>query len=126
MNDRTVTIDGKRIFGDGQHCVRAMSWRRESVERGFAGADGVVSVDLGLRDRKLKQQGYLAADSTKALARVIESVSSYIDGHAYQLVDQDGTTYANVRMDSFKSLGTVQKASQVRCEYEIVYTQLSS
>jgi len=126
MSSTTIRFDDRKLFGSGQHTVQALSWRRESMERGFAGLDGVVSVDLGLRGRKLKQYGYLTAGSITSLIGLIEEISAYINGQAYDLVDQNGVSYPNVRMDSFTLLGPITGGNQACCEYEIVYTQLNS
>ena len=120
----TCKVDEK-LFEDGRHTLMPLSWRRETINYSFAGLDGVVSVDLGRRERKLKQRGFLSANSVRGLAKRIEDISSYIDGQGYQLTDQNGTSYANVRMDNFLLLSPIKVANQARCEYEITYTQLS-
>ena len=124
MSNQAVTFDGQRIFGDGQQAVRAESWRRAQAERGFAGLDGVVSIDLGRRQRVLRRRGYLSAGSVAALQQRIEAINAYVDGQVHELVDQEGRSYAKVRMDSFAPTEAVTKQSQVRCRYEVVYTQL--
>ena len=126
MSNTTVLFDSKALFGVGRHVLQPGSWRRESTDRGFAGLDGVMSVDLGLRERKLQQRGFLSAASVAALMQLIENVSSYINGQCYELVDQHGVTYANTRMDSFKLLSPMAVGNQSQCEYEIAYTQLGT
>ncbi|MCH9021524.1 MAG: hypothetical protein IID32_02025 [Planctomycetes bacterium] len=125
MTGRVILFDGKALFGDGADVVEAQSWRRETVELGFGGLDGVLSVDLGLRGRLLKQVGGLSAGSVGGLEAVIRGISDYIDGLSYVLRDQDGISYGNVRMDRFVLLGPIVSVNQVRCDYEIIYTQLS-
>ena len=120
-----MKFDGKELFGKGDYSLQVRSWRREGVDYGFAGLDGVVSVDLGRRERKLKQRGWLTAESVGALMRQMEEISGYIDGQGYELVDQGGISYGRVRMDSFTLLGSITAGNQARCEYEINYTQLS-
>ena len=120
-----MKFDGKELFGKGEQTLQVQSWRREGVDYGFAGLDGVVSVDLGRRERKLKQQGWLTAESVGALMRQMEEISGYIDGQGYELVDGGGIGYRRVRMDSFALLGSITAGNQARCEYEINYTQLS-
>jgi len=120
-----MKFDGKELFGKGEHSLEVRSWRREGVDYGFAGLDGVLSVDLGRRERKLKQRGWLTAESVGALMRLMEEISGYIDGQSYELVDGGGICYGQVRMDSFTLLGSVTAGNQARCEYEIHYTQLS-
>jgi len=125
MSISGITFNDKKLFGTGEHKLKPLSWRRESTERGFAGLDGVVSVDLGRRERKLKQQGRLSAVSTAALLKRMEEITNYIDGQAYRLVDQYGTVYEQVRMDGFTILGSITSSNQACCEYEVIYTQLS-
>ena len=103
-----------------------MSWRRETIDRGFAGLTGVMSLDLGGRERKLKQRGTLRADSVAALLSLTDEISSYIDSQTYELIDQNGYSYANVRMDNFTLQGPIETGNQACCDYEINYTQLSS
>ncbi len=126
MNHSTIKFDNQDFFGKGQHTLRPMSWCRETVERSFAGLDGVVSTDLGCRERILKQRGCLSAESVIALTRLMENISAYIDGQCYDLVDQNEILYPHVRMDSFTLRGPISGGNQARCEYEIIYTQLSN
>ena len=120
-----MKFDGNELFGKGEHSLGVRSWRREGLDYGFAGLDGVVSVDLGRRERKIKQRGWMTAESVGALMRQVEAISGYIDGQGYELVDRRGVCYGQVRMDSFNLLGSVTVGNQARCEYEINYTQLS-
>lgn len=124
MNGKKILFNNEMFFSIGRHVVIPQSWRRETVDRGFAGLNGVLSIDLGLRERQLKQKGRLIADSVTAMAKLIENISGYINGQAYTLIDQSGYSYANVRMDSFKLSESVTLGNQACCDYEIVYTQL--
>ena len=119
-----IRLDGRAVFGEGHHQVEVMSWRRENVERGFAGLDGVMSLDLGSRERRLRQRGWLVATSIEALSRRFEEIAGYVDGQVHCLVDQDGRSYANVRPDSLRLLKSAGLGNQARGEYEIMYTQL--
>ena len=125
MKGRTILFDWKALFGDGTDVIVPQSWRRETLERSFGGLDGVLSVDLGLRERALKQRGSLVAGSVGGLEARIGNISVYIDGQSYVLTDQNGFSYANVRMDRFALLEPIVTANQARCEYEIIYNQLS-
>ncbi len=126
MSKSKIILDSKELFDTGEHNLIAMSMNRESQQRNFAGLDGVFSIDLGKRERKIKQQGFLTAVSVKALLEKIELINSYIDGQIYTLVGPHGISYPNVRMDSFILKNQIAAANQARCDYEIVYTQLSS
>lgn len=124
MNTKAITLDGKKLFGSGECTLKVGSWRRKTAEKSFAGVDGSISIDLGRRGRTLKQQGWLTAASKAALRKQCDEISAYLDGYAYELVDANGTVYANVRMDSFQLLTELCTASPMRCEYEITYTQI--
>ena len=124
-NSTTIMFDNKKLFSKGQHTLVCLSWCREAIDRGFAGLDGMMSVDLGRRERKLKQRGCLTASSSSTLIDLIDAVADYINGQTYDLVDQNGVSYSHVRMDSFTLLGPITAGNQVCCEYEIHYTQLS-
>ena len=125
MNHSTIKFDNQDFFEKGRHTLWRLSWRRETLERSFAGLDGVVSTDLGRRERMFKQRGSLWAESVAALTRLMENISAYIDGQCYDLIDQNGIVYPYVRMDSFTLRGAISAGNQARCDYEIIYTQLS-
>ena len=125
MVNSTITFDGEALFGSGDHLVEPGSWQRSTLERGFGGLSGVVSVDLGRRQRKLKQRGTLSAASVPALLAMTERISAFIDGQAYEMVDQNGSSHGEVRMDSFTLVGSISLANQASCKYEIVYSQLA-
>ena len=125
MGRSTVTLDGNAVFGNGDHMVTQSSWHRESVQRSFAGLNGVLSIDLGRRERTLEQRGTLSADSIKSLRALRDNIATYVDGQSHDLVDQEGCSYSNVRMDSFALLGRISVANRVSCEYKVIYTQLS-
>lgn len=124
MTNGMMKFDGRDLFGPGEHKLWAMSWRRERVDRGFAGLDGVLSVDLGRRERKLQQRGFLVARNIAALKEMLGEISAYIDGQDYELISWHGFRYEHVRMDVFTVTGPISKGSQASCEYEIHYTQL--
>lgn len=126
MSNAAIQFDGQSFFHNGRHIVQPLSWRRDSIDRGFGGLDGVVSVDLGLRKRKLKQRGFLSALSVPALMQLIDDISAYIDGQCHTLVDQHGVSYSNARMDHFSLVGPIAVGNQVQGEYEIIYTQLGN
>ena len=124
MDNNVITFDGQDFFIDGRHVVLPLSWRRDTVDKGFAGLDGVLSVDLGLRERKIKQTGRLTAKSVESLIALTQEIMDYIDGQGYTLVGHNNVSYENVRMDSFTP-GEITVGNQACCEYEINYTQLS-
>ncbi len=120
----SVTLDGQKLF-DGQRLdIEAESLKRSSIEREAAGLDGVVSIDLGKRSRKVKQNGDLRAVSRSLMDDRVSAISAYMDGDSHTLI-VDGQTYNNLRMDVFKVKNKRAAGSGVVCDYEIVYTQLA-
>ena len=124
MAEAVVRFDGQVLFGPGTHRVAVGSRQREQVQHNFGGLDGTLSVDLGERQRTITQTGTLIAQSVSHLEAIKAAIETYIDGMVYALVDQDGQTYEQVRMDRFAAPQVVVLANQVRCNYEIHYTQL--
>jgi hypothetical protein len=90
-----------------------------------AGLNGVLSIDLGQRGRKIKQRGTLRAKSRSQLDEKISGISAYRDGDTHTLIASDGRQFSNLRMDSF-DLGKEQiDGAGVSLDYEIIYTQLA-
>lgn len=124
MVQNTITFNSDRLFGIGQHTVLPKSWQRATKDEAFAGLNGVLSVDMGRRGRKIVQQGSLSAKSVKALTQMMDAITAYINGQAYELVDENGCVYSAVRMDHFQIVGNIKLGHPVSCAYEIEYTQL--
>jgi len=121
----STTLDGQRLFDE--HClgVEPESINRSSTERTVPGLDGVLSIDLGRRSRKIKQTGTLHAKSHTEMEQRIEAISAYLDGKIHILVTKDGRKLENLRMDSFRVSKERTGGGSLFCDYEIVYTQLS-
>ena len=119
-----VTLDGHNLFDEQRLEIELGSFNRGSVERAVAGLDGVLSVDVGGRGRKIKQKGSLRANSRTQMNNKINAVSSYMDGSTHILLTSDGDNYDNLRIDSFKVSKERASSSGIVVDYEIVYTQL--
>lgn len=120
----SATLDGSIVF-DGQGLeIELSSIGRESKERTVPGLDGVISVDMGNRGRKIKQRGILRGRSRSDLQDKIDSIEAFIDGEAHTLVTEKHGELSNLRMDSFKAKGRRTSGGGVSVDYEIVYTQL--
>ena len=52
---------GQHLFDSGPHSLLPGPWQRCTQRRGFAGLDGEILLDLGLRSRQLTQAGRLQA-----------------------------------------------------------------
>lgn len=119
-----VTLDGQRIFDEQSLEIRTGSFKRDSLERAIPGLDGMISIDLGRRNRQITQTGTLRAESRLQMDSRISTISAHMDGDTHTLVT-DNREFDNLRMDSFKILNEYTDGIGIRVDYEIVYTQLA-
>ena len=119
-----VTLDGQDLFDEQQMEIETGSISRDSIERAVAGLDGVLSIDIGERGRKIKQTGLLQAKSRIQMNNRINAISAYMDGNTHTLARSDGEQLNNLRMDSFKVSKEQAGGRGIIVDYEIVYTQL--
>jgi len=119
-----VTLDGQNLFDEQQLEIEPGSITRDSIERAVAGLDGVLSIDMGGRGRKIKQKGLLQAKSRMQMNNRINTISAYMDGNTHTLARSDGEKLNNLRMDSFKVSMERASGSGIVVDYEIIYTQL--
>ena len=119
-----TALDGKSIFDERHLKIELGSVNRDSMERIVPGLDGVLSVDLGIRGRVIKQKGVLQAISKLRMEDRISLISAYMDGKTHTLVGNNGEEFDNVRMDVFKVSNERAGGIGVVVDYEIDYTQL--
>jgi len=98
------------------------SWKRDSVEKSAAGLDGVVSVDLGRRKRKIKLCGIIESQSRSGLDKKKELLNALLDGKVHTL--RTDTEYENVRIDSFEVVKDNHSGKGIGCEFELELSQL--
>lgn len=120
----SVNLDGNRLFDEGA-TIEVESVRRELIERAAAGLDGVVSIDLGERGRKIKQKGEIRARSKAEMQRQITAISAFIDGDTHTLTDSEGHMFEDLRVDSVSIEKERVSGSGVVADYEIIYRQLT-
>jgi hypothetical protein len=120
-----VTLDGLGLFGDGEAEIEVGSFARECVERAVAGLDGVMSIDLGGRGRKIRQKGEIRARSRAELNSKVEEILSFVDGDTHTLTTSQGEIFENVRVDSVNVKNERVSGSGVVADYEIIYRQLT-
>jgi len=118
-----VTLDDYISFEEQQLEIETGSFNRDSIETTVPGLDGVLSIDLGLRGRKIKQRGVLRAKSRSQMNNRISEISAYMDGNTHTLLT-GGEEFGNLRMDSFRVSKERTDSSGIIIDYEIVYTQL--
>lgn len=119
-----VTLDGQNLFDEQKLEIEPGSFSRISIERAVAGLDGVLSIDMGGRGRKIKQKGLLQAKSRTQLNNRIDAISAYMDGNTHTLARSDGEQLNNLRIDSFKVSKERAGGIGIVVDYEIIYTQL--
>lgn len=120
----SVTLDGQNVFDEHQLEIEQDSLSRDSIERAVAGLNGVLSVDMGGRARKIRQRGTLQAQSRKQMNARMNVISAYMDGNTHTLATSDGEKFENLRMDSFEISKERPGGNGIAVDYEIVYTQL--
>ena len=104
--------------------IDVKSLKRDSIERSAAGLDGVISIDLGSRDREIIQRGILRGVSIEQLRDRISVLRSLMDGQTHKLRRADGQVFENVRLDMFEADEVKHCGAGVWCEFEVRYTQL--
>lgn len=115
---------GENLFGSGPHAFRLGPWRRSLQSRGFAGVDGELVLNLGLRSRQIVQTGRLQADSADALQALLNAIDSRCDGAAHGLVDNHGNSYASVILEQCETTSPVRRGRGFYCDYRAEYRQL--
>ena len=119
-----ITLDGQDLFDEQQLEIDPGSISRDSIERAVSGLDGVLSIDMGGRSRKIKQKGLLQAKSRTHINKRINAISVYMDGNTHTLTKSCGEKLDNLRMDSFKVSKERAGGRGIEVDYEIIYTQL--
>ena len=120
----SVTLGGDILFDQQQLKIEPGSFNRSTIEKSAPGLDGVLSIDLGGRGRKIKQTGTLRTKSQKQMNERINSISEYMDGNTHTLITGTGQEFDNLRMDSFTLGNKRTDGSGIVVDYEITYTQL--
>ena len=78
-------LDGMDLFGSGPHDFRPCPWRRTVQRRAFAGLNGEMALDMGMRSRAILQTGRLQADTASGLRDLIEAIEALVDGRPHTL-----------------------------------------
>lgn len=119
------SLDGLDLFGSGPHAIRPGPWERAVERRSFAGLDGEVILDMGLRSRVITQTGRLQAASAQALQEALAGIESLVDGRVHSLTDNHGQSYLKVLVEYFEPTTPLQRGVRgFWCDYAIRYRQL--
>jgi len=119
-----TTLDGQELFDEHELQIESGSIRRDAMERKVSGLDGVLSIDLGERGRRIKQTGSLRAQNQLQMDFRINLISSYMNGNTHTMKTKSGEEFGNLRMDVFKVSKGRASGIGVAVDYEIMYTQL--
>ncbi len=122
----STTLDSQALFDERDLRIAVGPVERASIERSVGGIDGLASIDLGLRGRKIRQRGTLRATSRAQMEARLAAIESFLDGAEHTLRTADGRQYDHLRMDAFTQLGSQVEGTGLVVEYEIAYTQLRS
>ena len=97
---------------------------RDSIERSAAGVDGALSIDLGMRERKIVVKGLLRAVSIELLLARENSMAELIDGNMHIFESANGVKFENLRIDSFEVTRQDYSGGGVCSEFTMQVTQL--
>jgi len=118
-----AVLDNVIIFNEDYFGLETKSFQREVVQRSAAGLDGQVSIDLGLRGRKLVQKGQLRAKNQAELQERIDEINGLIDGNEHILKSPDGKVFEHLVIENFQTDSFVFGGTQASCKYQITYMQ---
>ncbi len=118
------SFDGQNLFDSGPYSIRPDAWERQLQRRGFAGLDGELVLDLGLRSRAIQQTGRLQGASASAVAALAEAIEAYQDGEPHELIDSHGRTYPSVILEEFQTTTPIKRGRGFWCDYTVSYRQL--
>jgi hypothetical protein len=116
-------LDDKVIFDEESFELEVRSPQRSIIQRSAAGLDGQVSIDLGLRGRKLVQKGELRARNQAELRKRIGEIDELIDGSLHTLRCLDGRVFENLLIENFQTDSFVSGGAHISCQYSITYIQ---
>ena len=117
-----VWIDGEVKIDEA--VVEVGSVRREVIDRGVNGLNGVASIDLGHRGRGIGIGGLLRVASGKGLDSVTEMIEAKINGGVCSLSIDDGRKFGDVRIDVFETSEREFGGSYVSCKCKLSCRQL--
>ncbi len=115
---------GENLFASGPHAFGFEPWERTTQRRGFAGVNGEIVLDMGLRSRQITQTGRLRANSAADLHELLDDINARCDGAEHVLVDNYGQSYSRVILERFGTTTGLRHSRGFYCDYEIEYRQL--
>ena len=120
-----AVLDDKIIFNEESFEIEVKSPQRNIVQRSAPGLDGQVSIDLGLRGRKLVQKGELRAKNQTELQKKIDEINELIDGNLHTLKCPDARVFEDILIKEFQTGAAIIGGAHTSCQYHITYIQQS-
>ncbi len=118
------SLDGQDLFDSGPHEIQPVGWQRALARRAFAGLDGELLLDLGLRSRVIEQRGRLQAATADDLDEIISQIDAVNDGSTHSLLDNHGRTHSRLVIESFQTTTALHRGRGFWCDYTVTYRQL--
>lgn len=118
-----AVLDDKIIFDLTSFELEVKSAQRSIFQRSAAGLDGQVSIDLGLRARKITQKGELRAKNQTELQNKTDEINELINGDLHILKCPDGGVFENLLIEDFQTAPSISGGAHISCQYTITYLQ---
>ena len=116
--DETIKLEHEELRSD--------SWVRGGVEKSSPGLDGMITIDHGMRSRRIIQWCIIRSASGSSLQEALDGVVDLIDGKEHSITFENGKSYECLRVDSVSSEKIRHSGSGVNCSVKVIYTQLRS
>lgn len=118
-----AVLDDKIFFDENSFELVIKSSQRKIIQRSAAGLDGQISIDLGLRGRKIIQKGLLRGQNQNSLQLQIDAINELLDGSLHNLKCPDGRIFENLLIEDFQTGQLINGGAHSSCQYQIIYNQ---
>jgi len=119
------SFGGNDRFGSGPHQMVIGGVQVAKKRTGYCGANGVESLILGGRGRRVTITGQLKAATRALVDDLIDLIEGDCVAGAYDLIDTADITWTNVELDNIRIIGPYKyTASSVFVEYVVTGLQL--
>ena len=118
-----ASIDDRIFFDGNSFELDVQSPQKNVIQKSAAGLDGQISIDMGLRRRKIVQKGELRAAGSAKLQKVIDEINETVDGSLHVLKSPDGRIFENLLVEEIKTGEFITGGVHTSCQYQITYSQ---
>lgn len=115
---------GQRLFDSGPHHFEIGGRSLRHVLQEQAGG-GIVLTGQGRSGRAIRQSGELLGDSLEELEEQAKAIEGFLDGRAYELVDDGGRVWSSVVMLAVERGAVRQVGSRWSMAYRVQYLQVA-